>query len=132
VRPDLEYLRESPSQSLPLTLSQALHADGWTAMGAQSPNFGYVQDIFWFRFRLPGAPERGHTQRIVEISYPQLDHVDFFLFQIGGLIRSVNTGDRLPFRERALHHPRSLFPLYLTDTPRYEIVLPAPPRGALH
>lgn len=125
--PAISYARGPLGQSPAIVLAEA----DWEELGHGSPNFGYQDsDAFWFKFRL-GAPRQEATRRIVEIRYPQLDHVTFRLYQDGRLVKTYITGDRVPFKQRPVAHPHYLFPVLLEPDHDYQVLLEVRTNGTV-
>lgn len=129
VYPQITYLAEHPDQPA-LSLKQALSRDHWKTLGRKVPNFGYVTDGYWFKFPLPETTGR-ELDKVIEISYPQLDHVDFYLLRNGHRIQSDITGDHRPFNSRPIRHAHFLFPVHLKPGNRYEAVFRIQTEGTL-
>ena len=91
------------------------------------PNFGYIRDQIWLRFPVTDAS----NSNLLEISYPQLDAIGFYLFKDNRLLREVITGDRMPFAERPVQHPHFLFPLQLAPGGNYQVLLRIQTEGAM-
>jgi signal transduction histidine kinase len=91
-------------------VSSASHAHEFVASQTASPSFGFKHSVFWLRFR---AENRGETVRpwLLEVAYPQLDHVDLYSPDAGGGYRVRKEGDFLPFRERDLSYRTFIFSL---------------------
>ena len=123
--PPIEYLRMAPDQ--PLTLDQARHSDRWQASTESVPNLGYLTDPFWFRFVIP----EHQGAQLVEISYPHLDDIQFYLLEDGQPVEMFLTGDRQPFEQRPIRHPHFVFPLTLEAGKHYEVYLHIQTDGAL-
>ncbi|MBS8240415.1 EAL domain-containing protein [Marinobacter lipolyticus] len=107
-------------------LSALLKRPDWQTLAEDTPNFGYVTDNFWYRLPLDNHPR----QQVLEISYPQLDDVSFYLLANGTPIKKVVTGDHLAFSERPLYHPSFLIPYTVEPGVDYEIVLSVQTNGA--
>lgn len=107
-------------------LSALLKRPDWQTLAEDTPNFGYVTDNFWYRLPLDNHPR----QQVLEISYPQLDDVSFYLLANGIPIKEVVTGDHLAFSERPLYHPSFLIPYTVEPGVDYEIVLSVQTNGA--
>ena len=86
--PEMEYLRLAPDAQL--TPVHAMASDDWQVLPEKTPNFGYIRDHIWLRFPVSN-PE---FITLLEISYPQLDHIDFYLIQDGDIVRHDSTGDQ--------------------------------------
>ena len=84
------------------------NSEAWAPVKGEI-NFGYVPSVHWFRVSL----ESGSAQpidRLLEISYPLLDHVSIYFFTGESLTNSFATGDALPFARRPIEHRHFLFP----------------------
>ena len=129
VYPQIHFLPE-PSLKTPLTLTQAREAETWKPLQQQVPNFGYVTRGYWFRFPLT-SPQRGTDERIIEIGYPQLDHIRFYLLEDGQIVDSTLTGDHLPFRDRPIQDAHFLFPVKLQSGHHYQAIFRVQTEGTL-
>ncbi|HLT13458.1 MAG TPA: EAL domain-containing protein [Marinobacter sp.] len=123
--PTMEYLRMPPGTEL--SPDQALDSDQWRALPEQTPNFGYIRDHIWLRFKVtdPGFVN------LLEISYPALDFIDVYLLESGQIIQQESTGDRKVFAERPVQHPHFLFPLRLTPDGQYQVLMRVQTDGAM-
>src|SRR5690606_15256373 len=128
-------LQDIPSLGLGSYLAQAIDADGdwsaeqiaqqlgaidWQQSDAASPNLGLLQAPVWFAVRL-----RPHQdfERLLEIGYPALDHVDIYLYANGQLVQEVHTGDHQPFKERMIQHRHFVVPLDLQAEQTYLLLI---------
>ena len=60
------------------------------------PNFGFTKSAYWVRFRLQNSnAERGRF--LLEVGYPMLDHISFFIISDNGRITTRESGYTLPF-----------------------------------
>lgn len=107
-------------------LTELLDRPGWQPLAEKTPNFGYVTEHYWYRMPL----DSGSGHQVLEISYPQLDYVGFYLVADGKIIQTVKTGDHLPFSERPLSHPSFLIPYTTEPGIDYEILLSIQTSGA--
>ncbi|MGM0569300.1 EAL domain-containing protein [Marinobacter sp.] len=123
----IEYLRLAPDQAT-LSPEQALASDHWQTLPGSTPNFGYETDTFWYRMDLPP----GDSRRILEIAYPHLDDIRFWLVTDGEPGDVTRTGDRLPFSQRPLTHPNFLFPIPDEPGASQQILLRVQTEGAHH
>lgn len=123
----IEYLRLPHGQS-ELTPEQAVARDDWQTLSDETPNFGYEQDVFWYRVKVPA----GDTPRILLIRYPHLDDVRFWPLANGQPGTGIRTGDQRPFSERPLSHPSFLFPLERQAGVDNGILLRIETQGAHH
>ncbi|MFE8070537.1 EAL domain-containing protein [Marinobacteraceae bacterium S3BR75-40.1] len=126
--PEIEYL-VAPHDFHPASDVNPAGLGEWQALDGPSPNFGYVDSPYWFRFSLPASKER--RQRLIEISYPQLDDVRFFLLTNDRVVDQVTTGDHYPFSQRPVQHPHFLFPVTLEPGKAYEAYIRVKTKGSL-
>jgi diguanylate cyclase (GGDEF)-like protein len=83
-------------------------------------NLGYTPSAWWFGFRLPGgSTDKSATSRIVEVGFPTLDHIDFYL---PNSTKPISVGDHHPFAERPVRHRNFVFDLPAA-TPEGSLVL---------
>lgn len=124
--PDADFLRVPSSQQI--TLKEALASDRWQTLEEESPNFGYISDTVWLRFNVPTTPG---NRKLLEIRYPQLDHITLYVLKNGRLNEQFVTGDRYPFERRPIAHRHFLFPFDTYPGNAYEIVLRVQTQGAM-
>ncbi|WP_150911399.1 EAL domain-containing protein [Marinobacter halotolerans] len=124
--PDADYLRVAPSEQM--GLGEALASGLWQPLEEESLNFGYISDVVWLRFPVPDLPG---NRALLEIRYPQLDDITFYLLENGQLSKQVVTGDHHPFNQRPVIHRHFLFPFQAGPDDRYEIVLRVKTQGAM-
>lgn len=74
---------------------------------SKRPNFGYIRDAVWARFRLDNRTG-GMVELLLEFPQPFVDHVDFYSFS-KGYEAVVRTGDMLPFDTRPVRHRNYIF-----------------------
>ncbi len=95
---------------------------GWRAVPADNANFGYSPSAFWFRTRLLNPADRAQ-ERLLEISYPVLDHVDVWLQPSAGDAVHQPMGDKLPFMMRPLQHRNFLLPVTLPPQGSVDVLI---------
>ncbi len=84
----------------------------WQAIDRQSPNFGFTQDAYWFRFRLHNRNAQV-LPRFIELPIPFLDDVQLYHFVNGTLQQRYVLGDELPFAQRVVQHRNFIMPVQL-------------------
>ncbi|PXW93676.1 diguanylate cyclase [Sphaerotilus hippei] len=100
-----------------VTLDQALSRlredRWWHPVASDRITWGYTSAAYWFLIDLPPAgPAPGAAERLLEVAYPVLDHVDMVLLdEQGRVLRRQITGDALPFVQRAVAHRHFLLPI---------------------
>ncbi|OQX29387.1 MAG: hypothetical protein B0D92_03880 [Spirochaeta sp. LUC14_002_19_P3] len=76
-------------------------------------SFGFTKSAYWVRFSLYN-PSQTQQNRLLEIAYPPLDSVKLYVFdKDGGIVKTVVTGDSLPYNSREMHSPGYIFSLSL-------------------
>ena len=77
-------------------------------------NFGFSQKTYWLKFQVSDTqPNRSNWFWI--LSYPNLDHVDFYYQDDKGEWQVKNLGDEQPFARREIFHRYFILPLQLHD-----------------
>ncbi len=122
--PDMEVLYTGAD--VDLDPAAALSADGWQAIGNESPNFGYITDTVWLRIPVPDNP----SINLLEIAYAHLDSIRFYLVRDGEVVQQEVTGDHFPFTQRPILHRHFLFPFTRDDDGHYDILLAVQTSGA--
>lgn len=111
--PFTDYLVDNNGE---LTLQDVIPSgsqnEKWFRHDAQTPNFGFTEDVYWFRARLTASAPAGDTAWLFRIAYPLLDQIDLYLRWHGDGIderhQHIQLGDRVPFQERSLQHRQFL------------------------
>ncbi len=93
-------------------------------------NFGYTQDVFWFHIPLENVSRRT-VERLLNVSYPLLDHISVYLFSGNKLTHSYATGDALPFDHRPINHRQFLFPLEFSGEVKHDLYIRVQTAGAV-
>jgi diguanylate cyclase len=108
----VEYWAESDD---PVALADVQDlADGeWRPDGGESINLGYGDKVYWFRFQLTNSTSALESLYL-EVAYPVLDHIEFYMLEGERLLESHVLGDEKPFDERLIEHRNFLIPLTLT------------------
>ncbi len=112
----IEYFADSQN-TLSLEQIKQLSDNAWSQSQEATPNFGYTDSAYWFRFRMVNS-ELKPLQALLAIAYPLLDHIEVYMFEQGQLLVDEVTGDTYPFVQRPLRHRDFLFPITMYwDTP---------------
>ncbi len=109
----LEYFEDQDDQ-LFLSDVRQLKSSAWTRSTRDTPNFGYTNSSYWFRFRLSNqVPCCGSAtqNKIIAIQYALLDYIEFYQLEEDRITEDVITGDIYPFSHRPLPHRDFLFPV---------------------
>lgn len=104
-----------------LTIKKALE-QSFLPSKMDSPNYGYSNSAFFAKFFVKNAQNK--PQDIwVEVDYPLLDSVSFFVLKEGKIIKKINTGYRLPFATREVKTKSFVFVTHLEPQEEQTIVL---------
>ncbi len=98
-----------------------------------APSFSYTRSTYWLRLDLCRSPVETEARRswVLELGYPLVQDVEFFLFRREDLIANTLTGSMRPFTERPLPSRGFLFPLNLVDGGVHRIYLRVSSEAAL-
>jgi signal transduction histidine kinase len=74
-------------------------------------NLGVVEHAYWIRYRIASSS----APRVLEIQSPNIDSVDFYLFNGSTLLASYFTGEGRSFSSRPIATPNFAFPIPAAD-----------------
>ncbi len=107
---DLYYL-EDPNRDLTIREIAGRTAK-WKNNENRYVNFGYSRSAYWFRVDIHN-PRRARQEVLLEIDFPSLDLVDFYVPDGHGGFGEVKTGDLRVFESRPIRDPNFLIPVPL-------------------
>ncbi len=84
------------------------------------PNFGYTNSAFWLLAKLINKTQQ-KEKILLELYYPLLDQVDFYLYKNDQLLKKIHTGDRRNFYNREMLHKNYIFILEMEPATEYTI-----------
>ncbi len=109
----IEYWPEPDGRSIDIQgILSGQGPSDWTPVQGDVVNFGYTRQAFWYRLPVENAVGQP-VERLLEITYPLLDHVEFYHVRDGELVSGYRTGDQYPFGSRAMQHRTFVFPVPL-------------------
>ncbi len=108
----LEYLEDAGGSWNIGQVSSADFNNKFIKNTKEVPNFGFTRSRFWGRFKIKNSTVT-FKESLIEISYPHLDEIEFYIFDGAGKMRSQKTGRRLPFSQRQIKDRFFLIPLNL-------------------
>lgn len=94
----------------------------WSPLTSEYIDFGITPDTYWYKFGLKN-PHDQPLNKLIELAYPLLDRVDFYRLSGTGQLDIIETGDMLPFSQRAIEHRHFLFPVALNPGEQQTIYL---------
>jgi PAS domain S-box-containing protein len=84
---------------------------------------GYTRDAYWYRVTLHNTgPEGASSDWVIEVDFPPLDHVDFYLDRDGD-VTHVRTGDQEPVADGQLPAPSYAVPVRVAPGERVQLSL---------
>ena len=129
--PYMDMLKD-PSGELTLEdVVSRYNTDQWQPLGQDDANFGFDESAYWFRVVVSNHNAVIH-EWVLEIAYPQLDHVDVFFINGYGEVQSYfYGGDQLIIDKRIYNHPHLVFPALLFPYESITIIMRVQTEGAL-
>ncbi|KOY85117.1 hypothetical protein AD998_02185 [bacterium 336/3] len=104
-----------------LTVTKALE-ESFVPSTMDSPNYGYSNSAFFTKFFVKNAQNK--PQDIwIEVDYPSLDSVSFFVLKDNQIVKKNNTGYGLPFSTREIKTKNFVFVTHLEPQEEQTIVL---------
>jgi diguanylate cyclase (GGDEF)-like protein len=93
-------------------------------------NFGYSGAAYWMKLRLHLPAESGVAQvrRLLEVGYPSLDYVEFY---VDDAQQPLRAGDRVAFAERVIPHRNFVFPVDIAAGQTATLILRVTSEGSL-
>jgi diguanylate cyclase (GGDEF)-like protein len=84
----------------------------WRTIDKASPNFGFTQSAYWFRFNLANS-EPDNQGVLIELPIAFLDSVKLYQFSGQEVLHKHYVGDDKPFSERPIEHQKFILPFDL-------------------
>ncbi|WP_250656699.1 EAL domain-containing protein [Alkalimarinus coralli] len=106
---NISYLEDTTGSLKASDILKSKSHKDWHEISGEIANFGYTKSPFWFRFTIKN-PYNIDADKLLEISYPQLDFIDLYRVEKGKVLSVHKTGDHYPFSQRLIDHPYFLFP----------------------
>jgi diguanylate cyclase (GGDEF)-like protein len=75
-------------------------------------NFGITPSVWWLRLRLTNG-SNARIERLLEVAYPRLSHLNFYAPVADGSYRVIETGTTAPFESRGYPNRHFVFPVAL-------------------
>ena len=87
-----------------------LEPNVWKSQQDDSLTLTQVNQVYWLRMQLPSLSNMDRNW-LLEVDYTQLDKLSVWFLKDDTVLSNYTTGDKMPFRTRALAHERFLFPV---------------------
>ncbi len=108
----LEVLEDKEGKSTLQELKEGETENRWFRNKSEVPNFGASDSVFWLRFKLENNTVE-KMNRIIEIRFPPIDYIDFYIIDNNENVSVVRTGDRRVFKSRQHNNRNFLFDISL-------------------
>ena len=112
-----EYIAYLVDSQGDITIERLLSRDDaafdWQQSQSTAPNFGFSDEVFWARIVL----QNNASQRdfVLQLEYPLMDEVDFYLVNNGQLEVRHRGGDSYPFSQRMVEDRMFSYPLLIPE-----------------
>ncbi len=88
----------------------------WQTITRRSPNFGFTDDAYWFRFQIVNL-EKHPLSRFIELAVPFINDVKLYHYKDGMLVKHYSLGNQQPFAQRPIRHRNFVIPVHLAPGP---------------
>ncbi|AVP96476.1 hypothetical protein C7S18_04370 [Ahniella affigens] len=105
------WVDQNPDSTLDAARA-AFATDAFQPLPRWPATFGFADGVHWFHLRVQNVdhPERDW---LLVVEYALLDHLDLYTVTPEGEVQVFESGDRMPFANRAVDHRHFTFPLDL-------------------
>jgi EAL domain-containing protein (putative c-di-GMP-specific phosphodiesterase class I) len=124
-----EYF-EDIDKELTLDSTTKLPDFRWSKVEEGRASFGFSPSQFWLRLNINNTVEKTRNF-VLEIKYPLLDDVTFYLMQNDKVIHTSRTGDSKPFYPREVDHPSMLVRFQLKEKEEISIYAKVNTKGSM-
>ena len=84
--------------------------------------FGFARGTYWFHLGVRNA-DHPRADWLLAIAYSLLDHADLYTVHADGHVDRFDSGDRVPFAQRAVKHRGITFPIAIDAGERVDLYL---------
>jgi diguanylate cyclase (GGDEF)-like protein len=102
----------------------------WQMSRQTVPNFGFTESTHWFYVQLSN-PSTQSVSRLLELSYPLVDHLDFYLVHQQQILKTYKMGDAQPLSARPIDHRHFLVPLDIPAKQQVDVYIRVQTEGSL-
>lgn len=112
INTQMRYVEDSGHDLTVDNVLKSMNLLTWKPILNASPNFGFTDSAFWFRFDINNI-EAANQDVLVELPIPFLDKVTLIRFTNEQIIEEHHVGDQRPFMERPIIHQNFVMPFTL-------------------
>lgn len=84
----------------------------WQKIERNSPNFGFTDTAYWFRFNIQNYSDQNENIYL-ELPIPFLDSIQIYLVENQKILQMHDVGDQYPFEQRPVKHQNFVMPFEL-------------------
>jgi class 3 adenylate cyclase len=103
----------------------------WVKSKVEVPSFGMTDSAYWLRFQLQSSIAKPISW-FLEIAFPPIDYLDFYLMEENGNYSLTQTGDRRPFNTRQYNNKNYLFNIPIEANKTRDIYIKTWSQDGLH
>lgn len=107
-----------------------MDTDLWTLSDKAVPSFGFTNDVYWFHVKVKN-PLAFQNSILLEIGYPVMDEVQFFIVDQQQLLNVYKLGDQVPFGDRPVYNRNFVIPLNFKPQQSLDVYFRIHTEGAL-
>jgi diguanylate cyclase (GGDEF)-like protein len=104
--------REQESVQNDITLNATKNRLNWEKIERSSPNFGFTNTAYWFKFNLFNTSDND-LKIYIELPIPFLDDIELYQTRNFKIQKKHLVGDRYPFSARPIQHENFVMPFTL-------------------
>lgn len=108
----------------------SMDIEQWTLSDKDVPSFGFTNDIYWFHIKVSN-PFLTQNSILLEIGYPVMDEVQFFIVDNQQILNEYKLGDQVPFDNRPVYNRNFVVPLNLKPQQSLDVYFRIHTEGAL-
>lgn len=97
----------------------------WTKHNHNSFNLGYNTSSVWLKVAIQNRANKDNLI-LLDLTYPLLDYIDLYRVtpnESDQVTLVVQSGDRLPFKQRAIQHPNYVYPVELQPNQKQQFLI---------
>ena len=113
-----------------ITSIRALPDSSWMIPEANTPTYGFSNDVLWIKFKLHNVSDKDQ-EMVLSIAYAALDQVDVFIENHHHFTNYYRTGDTFPFAHRPVNNHQFVFPFTAYRHQEYSVYIRVQTTGAL-
>jgi diguanylate cyclase len=94
----------------------------WQKNGYNSINLGFGDGVYWLRTKIINENKLVYNWAL-ELSYAPLDKIEIYLVKNNELVEYHFGGDTVPYKDKSIEYPHTVFPLVLESNQPYTLFI---------